>query len=390
LRIAALAFGVIAGLIASLILALGGLDVALVGASADRQMQVTRFGLFVIANLGVFGAGLVLASPLGGAVLFAIGAVAWVVSALLLHHGVDLVLIVPPALLLVATALSVVAFFRRGRPITVPPLRLGRRSRAPEPQEFDDLPSVPVGAGFFGEGGTAQPLRSNTEPNVGGLDERDRPPLDWAPGKRRQPPPRQKPMFRPPDDEIEESGFSRIARGISSVLSFGLYAGVAAAVILVFWNARTIEPAHPAAAKLEPAPAISSVAKPVPEIAAQPSLVAVVPAAAPASSAQPQIPAALMNGVVVADDPSPQVTFEAPTNILDAGGPSVQTGAAPQLAPADSQQDVAAGDVAAPADSGDVVMPFPMPPEIAATRSGPSSRPPRAAAPAQPINSTGL
>ena len=132
MRIAALAFGVIAELIASLILALGGLDVAAnVGASPDRQIQVTRFGLFVVANIGVFGAELVLASPVGGAVLFLIGAVAWVAAALLLHHGADLVLIVPPALLLVATALSAIAFFRRGRGFDFPPLRLNRRGNAP-------------------------------------------------------------------------------------------------------------------------------------------------------------------------------------------------------------------------------------------------------------------
>ena len=66
MRIAALAFGVVAGLIASLILALGGLDLGPFGdAAADRQLQLTRFALYVIANIGVFGAGLVLGSILG-------------------------------------------------------------------------------------------------------------------------------------------------------------------------------------------------------------------------------------------------------------------------------------------------------------------------------------
>ena len=131
----------------------------------------------------------------------------------------------------------------------------------PEPEEFEDLPSTPVGAGFFGEGGTAQPLRdgnarslrggitpslrNNGEPSLGDLDQRERPPVDWAPGKRRTPPPRQKPMFRPPDDEIEETTLSRVTRALSSVLSFGLYAAVAGAVLLVFWNLRTPDWAAP-------------------------------------------------------------------------------------------------------------------------------------------------
>ena len=120
MRIAALAFGVVAGLIASLILALGGLDLGPFGdAAANRQLQLTRFALYVIANLGVFGAGLVLAVPLGGAIVFVVGALAWGVSASMLHPGSLLVVIVPPLLLLIAAALSVVAHFSRGRRIAV-------------------------------------------------------------------------------------------------------------------------------------------------------------------------------------------------------------------------------------------------------------------------------
>ena len=51
MRVAALAFGILAGLVASLILALGGLDVAAdLGATDDRQSQAIRFGLFVIGS----------------------------------------------------------------------------------------------------------------------------------------------------------------------------------------------------------------------------------------------------------------------------------------------------------------------------------------------------
>ena len=82
MRVAALAFGILAGLVASLILALGGLDVtAELGAAVDRQSQAIRFGLFVIGNLGIFGAALVLAAPLAGAVFLVLGAIAWVGAA---------------------------------------------------------------------------------------------------------------------------------------------------------------------------------------------------------------------------------------------------------------------------------------------------------------------
>ena len=51
MRIAALAFGVLAGLVASFILALGGLDAAELRHLDGRQMQLVTFGLFVVANL---------------------------------------------------------------------------------------------------------------------------------------------------------------------------------------------------------------------------------------------------------------------------------------------------------------------------------------------------
>jgi hypothetical protein len=397
LRIAALAFGVVAGLIASLILALGGLDIA-VGPEPDRQIQITRFALFILANIGVFGAGLVLASPFGAAILFVIGAVAWVAAALLLHHGPDLVLIVPPALLAIATIFSLIAFFGRSRGFNLPPLTLGRRNRTPEPapRELDDLPPVPVGAGFFGSGGTGQPLRNGGEPNVGGLDERDRPPVDWTPGRRRPPPPRQQPMFRPPDDEYEESGFSRFARGASSVLSFGLYAAVAGALLLVFWNARGFDKAHPAAAKLEPASVAAASVPALPASSAPPSVaVADLQPSAPPAEAGPSIPPQLMNGVVVADS-NGDVPFEAPRNVLDAAlAPPTQTTASTSSAAAGPPPADDAG--ASSAETGTfsdqtVVMPFPMPPEIAASRAGPSSRAaPARTTPAQPAGGdTGL
>ena len=112
MRIAALAFGVVAGLVASLILALGGLDAVALAGDA-RQLSLIRFGLFIIANFGVLGAGVVLASPLAGTILFILGAIAWFAAALVLRHGPDYVMLVPPALLLVSTIFAVIAHLRR-------------------------------------------------------------------------------------------------------------------------------------------------------------------------------------------------------------------------------------------------------------------------------------
>lgn len=381
MRIAALAFGVISGLVASLILALGGLDAGVVGAHPDPQIQIGRFALFIIANLGVFGAGLALASPLGAAVLFVVGAVSWIAAALILHHTTNLVVIVPPLLLLIATALSLVALFRGGRGFALPPLSLGGRGRARRPdssdrEEYDD----------------------GDEPQLGGLDGRDSPPVDWQPGKRRPPPPRQKPMFRPADDEIEESGLSRVARGTSSVLSFALYGAIAVAVLLVFWNLRGGDQQNPAAAKVEPAPVTSAVADATPaapvlaQPATTPRTVAPQPDAPAADDQTTSIPPQLLNGVVVANDPNSGVTFEAPSDVLSGGDIS---GGATQ--PDQTADQAPASDLsAAPTDnSGSTVMPFPMPPQIAAQRNGPSSRPaqtPRAATPppSTGLNTTGL
>lgn len=413
MRIAALAFGVVAGLIASLILALGGLDVTAAATAPDRQIQITRFALFILANIGVFGAGLVVASPLGGAILFVVGAVCWVIAALLLHHGIDLVLVVPPLLLLMATGFSAAAFFSRASGFNLPPITLGRKREAPDAEDFDDLPPTPVGAGFYASS-IGEPAGHEDEPRIDGLDGRDRPPVDWTPGKRRAPPPRQKPMFRPPeDDEYEESGFSRLARGVSSVLSFGLYAAVGAALLLVFWNARSADTSHPAAAKLEPtAVAEASVSTPAPvsvTTAESPSsaleLAAASEAATAAASAEesgaaqqqaaadstPSIPPQLMAGVVVADPGNP-VSFEAPRDILGTAL-SPQTQTQPSDA-TDSAVDDSGASSASADDTTDasVVMPFPMPLSIAASRNGPSSRPAGrpAATPAAPHGDVGL
>jgi hypothetical protein len=261
LRVAALAFGILAGLVASLILALGGLDVPVTaGATADRQAQAIRFGLFVIGNLGIFGAALALAVPLAGAVFLLLGAVAWVGAALLMRHSTDLVLITPPALLLVAAIFAVIAHFRRPRTAEdeepdVEIIAPERGDRRPS-DLMDDEAEVGMPA-FAAE--------QRPEPSArGAFDDSRRQPknVDWNPRRRQPPPPRAKPAFRPIEDEYEDdepSGFSRFALGLSGILSFGLYAALAGAAVLIVWTVRN-EADVPAATVAE-APAVSSTAE---------------------------------------------------------------------------------------------------------------------------------
>lgn len=264
MRVAALALGVLAGLVASLILALGGLDVtADLGIAADaRQAQAIRFGLFLLANLGFFGAALALASPLAGGIFLILGAVAWAGAALLMRHGADLVLITPPALLLLASAFAIIAHFRR----------------RPEPEELEDEPEVEILSPERPErsdrveraaerAGLRPSEMMDPEDEVGvpafAADPQARPgpqprESDWNPRKRQPPPPRAKPSFRPIEEEYDEepSGFSRFAMGLSGFLSFGLYAALAGAAVLIFWNARNAGE-QPAAVVAE-VPSISS------------------------------------------------------------------------------------------------------------------------------------
>jgi hypothetical protein len=282
LRVAALAFGVLAGLVASFILALGGLDVAAeVGANGDRQAQAIRFGLFVIGNLGIFGAALALAAPLAGAVFLVLGAIAWAGAALLMRQSTDLVLITPPALLLIAAIFATIAHFRRARPEAaedpdieiIAPLR-GDRARQAAATDDEDTEAAEEDIGM-----PAFAAEQRAEPSVRGTfdDERARPKdVDWNPRKKQPPPPRAKPAFRPVEDEYEDdepSGFSRFALGVSGILSFGLYAALAGAAVLIFWSVGNNVTSPPTATVAE-APAASS------------------SAAAPSSSEQERLPSA--------------------------------------------------------------------------------------------------
>jgi len=392
LRIAALAFGVIAGLIASLILALGGLDVgSALAAGGERQVSLIRFGLFVVANLGVFGAALVLAAPLAGAILLVLGALSWVAAALILHHTTDLVLIVPPALLLIATAFAVVAYIRRPHQLTAEEEEAAARDAAlsgdpraaPEPEDFEELPPVSVGAGFFGQGGTAQPLGTQHErpqPNLRGLDERDQISSSggetWQPGQRRKPPPRQKSMFRQPDDDDEDdeeeaSGLSRFAFGLSGVLSFGLYAALAGAAVLIFLNLRGGEAGHPAAAKIEPS--VSSAAVADASSSSQPGQAPVLTANT-TSSALPSLPPPSAASGAGDGTTSSRLPLQPGLDFESSAEPATQSSEA-----AASSNDQSP-DTATPTDTGASsaeIVPFTMTSEMAAARQQPAPKPTR-------------
>ena len=105
MRHPALALGIVNRLVTSLILALGGLDPAALTAD-PRQIAAIRFGMFIVASLGVLGAGVVLSTPLAGTILLVLGALGWIVCALVLHHGPDFVMLTPPGLLIVAAVLA--------------------------------------------------------------------------------------------------------------------------------------------------------------------------------------------------------------------------------------------------------------------------------------------
>lgn len=262
MRVAALVLGVLAGLVASLILALGGLDgTSDLGITAERQVQAIHFGLFIVGNLGFFGAALALAAPLAGGVVLVVAALAWAAAALLMRHGADMVLIVPPALLLVAAAVAIVAHFRSPTP--------ARAETADEDDEEDEDSDVEILSPERTERTGLRPSEMmDGEEEVGvpafASDSSARPgpqarENDWNPRKRPPPPPRAKPAFRPIEEEYEDdepSGFSRFAMGMTGFLSFGLYAALAGAAILIFWNARNADD-QPSAVVAE-APVVSS------------------------------------------------------------------------------------------------------------------------------------
>lgn len=423
MRVAALAFGILAGLVASLILALGGLDVAAnVGATADRQAQAIRFGLFVIGNLGVFGAALALAAPIAGAAFLLLGAVAWVGAALLMHHSTDLVLITPPALLLVAAIFAVIAHFRRPRAAEpddesdveiIAPERAERR-----PSDMMDN-QAEVGMPAF-----AAEQRPEASARGAFDDGREQPrAADWNPRRRQPPPPRAKPAFRPIEDEYEDdepSGFSRFALGLSSILSFGLYAALAGAAVLIVWTVRN--DAETPAATVAEVPAVSSTAQlpppssseedrlPSTEATLQPILTgepirevetaATAPSTSPselvAEAAPSQDPGGF-GAVSMPDGPVTIPTLADDFNNDDSGTPLPPVSAAPPSLPAEevSSEEPTPLELESPPVEASVVapgQPWPraVPSQMAALRMAPGTGPKVVATRPANTNNTGL
>jgi hypothetical protein len=427
LRVAALAFGILAGLVASLILALGGLDVpANLGATADRQAQAIRFGLFVIGNLGVFGAALALAVPLAGAVFLLLGAVAWVGAALLMRHSTDLVLITPPALLLVAAIFAVIAHFRHPRNAEdddsdVEIIAPERGDRRPS-DLMDDEGEVGMPA-FAAE--------QRPEPSARGAfdDSRLQPKnpknVDWNPRRRQPPPPRAKAAFRPVEDEYEDdepSGFSRFALGLSGILSFGLYAALAGAAVLIVWTVRN-EADVPAATVAE-ASAVSSTAElppfssssseqdrlpstegtlepiltgePIREVETAGTAPSTSPSELVAEAAPSQEPGGF-GEVTLPDGPVMIPTLSDDFNSDDVGTSLPPVSAAPPSLPAEeaSSEEPTPLDLENPPVEPSVAapgqpLPHPVPPQMAALRTAPGTGPTVVARQPANTNTTGL
>jgi hypothetical protein len=225
----------------------------------------------------------------------------------------------------------------------------------------------------------------------------DEPVADVSPIRRRSDPPRQRSVFVEPDDEYEdeESGFSRFARGFSSVLSFGLYAALAGAAVLVFWNLRTGEATRPTATRIEASASSATVVAPVLEPSSSQPQAQV--AETPRVSALPSLltpPAAPL----LAGEPTPSSTFGIPSssverelsNALSApvlGASSEAMSIAPPADPvaAAASAEPSSGEASSSAEplpaepvqtaSASAPLPFAMPPQMAAARARPAPRP---------------
>lgn len=413
MRIAALAFGILAGIAASLLLAFGALDVPPGTGPADRGAQAIRFGLFLIGNAGIFGAALALWAPLGAAITLGIGALGWLAAILLTGRATDFVLYAPPALLILGAVLAVIAHLRRPRDEA--DVEILRPLRAPHAEPTSDAD------GFIYEDDHDDVEEDEREPEMEmphfGTPPRNAaaresaraheffaadPDEEWDPRRKRSVPPRARADFREPDeeDEYEEepSFFSRFALGTSGVLSFALYAAIAVVAVLVIWNWRTGASTQPSDAATEiaavPAPVVAEPVVPVPAAPAPaapaltPAPAAELPAPAAATSAAPALtpaPAPAETPEPAADAPAMRTIGAAPSTstpavtIVPETPPAPAETAAP--APASTSEPpppTQAATVAAPGQP----LPLLMPASMAALRQMPAPAPTDAPAPA--------
>jgi len=131
LRIAALIFGLLAGLAAGLVLALGDIEaqLAAVPAFAPQGQFVARLLVYLVPAIGWIGTGMVLARPRLGGVLLLLSAIGWAALALAAGHGAVL-FAAPPFTF--ALAAGIVAMFRRARLAARAPAE-SASAREPEP-----------------------------------------------------------------------------------------------------------------------------------------------------------------------------------------------------------------------------------------------------------------
>jgi hypothetical protein len=322
-----------------------------------------------------------------------LGAVAWLAAAIVLRHGPDYVMLVPPGLLLISAAFGVIAFLRRPSrdyddydqepALATQRAAMAASRREPDDEDEEEPGGVAVGASFFGDGGTATPMRGAMAPRPSESSMRRGPDDDWQPVRRRTEPPRQKSMFRSVDEEYDdedEPGFWRVSRITSSILSFGLYGALVAAAILIFLNLRTAE-TRPAAAKIEASVPVAAASS---SLAPRTAAVPVLPK--PPSSAEV---AAIAPALVTPSTVLPPSSFEPPPAAMAeasepppvASAPPPAAAAASEPASADapaSSEPPSAADVTPPSD---VLVPFEMSPQMAAARSKPAPRRPAAAQP---------
>jgi hypothetical protein len=359
-RIAALVAGALAGFVASLILALGGLEVtaSAFGGLGERQLALARFGLIFIANLSLLGAGVSLALPRAGAILLFLAGAAWAGAALYLGHKTDLVLFGPPALALLGVILAIVGDIRgrranRGASMTEP-----RSERYASPEPYDVAPVALRGAPAMSplsarDALDGVPERELMPSRVNGRGER----------KAAAPAPTPTPTFRDLDEEDEEdyepSLLRRVGGGVASLLSFGLYAAAAAAVLLVIYNLYQRDNGT------------ALVTNPTPSASSSPQLAQVAP---PSSSAQPLAPAPV---VVVTPPPAPAPSSSVPPAPVPTAAPTPTVSSPPSAEPVRVVGEPAPDD-AVPATSS-------APPVPSAASEPPPSSEPVAVAQAAPL-----
>lgn len=334
LRIAALVAGALAGFVASLILAVGALEVTAssFGGLTVPQLALARYGLIFIANLSLLGAGVTLALPRTGAALLLLSALAWVGAALSFGHGADLVSIGPPALGLVAFALAVAADIsaRRNR---------DRSSEAAAAEAFEPDPYdvAPTPRAYREQAALAAASPAGPRDQLSGMVERDFIPGRLN-GKRERAVADERPAFREIEPDFEPGPLARFGRGLTGLLSFGLYAAAAGAVVLVVYNIYQRDDG----AALVTGPASSEAVTAVSSSAPEPSSSApvAVPVPVEPSSSEPVRLATTETQVLPPSEPI-GVLVQSPTEVAQTRPPATtQTQTQPRVvgepAPADA------------------------------------------------------